>query len=112
MGKPNALMMRAALRYMQAHSEQTCIIGDNMDTDVIAGINSGLETVLVLSGVSRAEELPRYPYKPHHVVQDAAALVALLEELRVAIAHDSIAAIRAILARAVEDYRPACPKAA
>ena len=49
-GKPNALMMRAALRYMQAHSEETVIVGDNMDTDIIAGINSGMETVLVLSG--------------------------------------------------------------
>ena len=54
MGKPNAFMMRAALRYMQAHSEETLIVGDNMDTDIIAGIQSGLETVLVLSGVSRA----------------------------------------------------------
>jgi NagD protein len=81
-GKPNALMMRAALRYMQAHSEETCIVGDNMDTDVIAGINSGLETVLVLSGVSRAEDLPHYPYKPHHVVADAPALLELLERLR------------------------------
>jgi NagD protein len=81
-GKPNALMMRAALRYMQAHSEETCIIGDNMDTDIIAGINSGMETVLVLSGVSRAEDLPRYAYKPHHVAADAHALIALLDRLR------------------------------
>jgi NagD protein len=77
-GKPNALMMRAALRYMQAHSEDTLMIGDNMDTDIIAGINSGLETVLVLSGVSRPDELASYPYRPHHVVADAAALVELL----------------------------------
>ena len=81
-GKPNALMMRAALRYMQAHSEETCIIGDNMDTDIIAGINTGMETVLVLSGVSRAEELPRYPYKPHHVAADAEAVIALLDRLQ------------------------------
>jgi NagD protein len=80
-GKPNALMMRAALRYMQAHSEDTLMVGDNMDTDIIAGINSGMETVLVLSGVSRAEELGDYPYRPHHVVADAASLVALLERL-------------------------------
>jgi NagD protein len=63
---------------MQAHSEDTLMIGDNMDTDIIAGINSGLETVLVLSGVSRLEDLPTYPYRPHHVVADAAALVELL----------------------------------
>lgn len=80
-GKPNALMMRAALRYMQAHSEDTLMVGDNMDTDIIAGINSGMETVLVLSGVSRAEELDDYPYRPHHVVADATALLALLERI-------------------------------
>lgn len=80
-GKPNALMMRAALRYMQAHSEDTLMVGDNMDTDIIAGINSGMETVLVLSGVSRAEELDDYPYRPHHVVADAPALVELLERI-------------------------------
>jgi NagD protein len=80
-GKPNALMMRAALRYMQAHSEDTLIVGDNMDTDIIAGINSGMETVLVLSGVSRHEELRGYPYRPNHVVADAPALVELLAGL-------------------------------
>src|SRR4029453_18667719 len=77
-GKPNAFMMRAALRYLQVHSEDTWIAGDNMDTDIIAGIQSGLERVLVLSGVSRTEDLPHYPYRPHHVVPDAAALLALL----------------------------------
>lgn len=77
-GKPNAFMMRAALRYLQVHSEDTWIAGDNLDTDIIAGIQSGLETVLVLSGVSRAEDIPHYPYRPHHVVADAAALLALL----------------------------------
>jgi NagD protein len=80
-GKPNALMMRAALRYMQAHSEDTLMVGDNMDTDIIAGINSGMETVLVLSGVSRADDLPHYPYRPHHVVAAAPALVELLRRL-------------------------------
>ncbi|HEY7511463.1 MAG TPA: HAD-IIA family hydrolase [Vicinamibacteria bacterium] len=80
-GKPNAFMMRAALRYMQAHSEQTLIIGDNMDTDIIAGIQSGLETVLVLSGVSREEDLPSYPYRPHHVVAGARDVIALLERI-------------------------------
>jgi NagD protein len=77
-GKPNAFMMRAALRYMQAHSEHTWMVGDNMDTDIIAGIQSGLETVLVLSGVSRAEELPGYAYRPHHVARDAAEVLEVL----------------------------------
>lgn len=80
-GKPNALMMRAALRYMQAHSEDTLIIGDNMDTDIIAGINSGMETVLVLSGVSTEADLSRYAYRPHHVAGDALAVRELLERL-------------------------------
>jgi NagD protein len=77
-GKPNAFMMRAALRYLGTHSEDTWIVGDNMDTDVIAGIQSGLETVLVLSGVSRQEELPGYAYRPHHVAVDAHAVLDIL----------------------------------
>jgi NagD protein len=78
-GKPNAFMMRAALRYLQAHSEDTWIAGDNMDTDIIAGIQSGLETVLVLSGVTRREDLDHYAYRPHHVVEGAAELLELLK---------------------------------
>lgn len=77
-GKPNAFMMRAALRYLQTHSEDTWIVGDNMDTDIIAGIQSGLETVLVLSGVSRREELAGYAYRPHHVAENALAVVEIL----------------------------------
>ena len=77
-GKPNAFMMRAALRYLQTHTEETWIVGDNMDTDIIAGIQSGLQTLLVLSGVSRAEELPGYAYRPHHVAKDAHEVVEIL----------------------------------
>ena len=77
-GKPSAFMMRAALRYLQAHSEDTWMVGDNMDTDIIAGIQSGLETVLVLSGVSRADELAGYAYRPHHVARDAHEVLAVL----------------------------------
>jgi len=80
-GKPSPFMMRAALRYLQAHSEDTWIVGDNMDTDIIAGIQSGLETVLVLSGVSRREDLPRYPYRPHHIVDGAVEFMALLDKI-------------------------------
>ncbi len=64
-GKPNPYMMRAALRRMDAHSETTVMIGDNMETDIIAGIQSGLDTILVLSGVTEAHEIERYPYRPH-----------------------------------------------
>lgn len=81
-GKPNAFMMRAALRHLQAHSEETWMVGDNMDTDIIAGVQTGMTTVLVLSGVSREEDLARYAYRPDHVVPDAHALVALLERQR------------------------------
>jgi NagD protein len=77
-GKPSAFMMRAALRHMKAHSEDTWMVGDNMDTDIIAGVQSGMVTVLVLSGVSREEDLARFAYRPDHIVSDAVALRALL----------------------------------
>ncbi|HXB56871.1 MAG TPA: HAD-IIA family hydrolase [Vicinamibacteria bacterium] len=78
-GKPSAFMMRAALRHLQAHSEEAWMVGDNMETDIIAGLQTGLVTVLVLSGVSRREDLTRYAYRPDHIVPDAFALTALLE---------------------------------
>ena len=77
-GKPSAFMMRAALRHLKAHSEDAWMVGDNMDTDIIAGVQSGLVTVLVLSGVSREEDLARFAYRPDHIVADAAALRELL----------------------------------
>jgi NagD protein len=77
-GKPSAYMMRAALRALGVHSEDTWMVGDNMDTDIIAGVQSGLVTVLVLSGVSSQEDLPRYAYRPDHLVRDAPALQELL----------------------------------
>jgi len=77
-GKPSAFMMRVALRHMQAHSEDAWMVGDNMDTDIIAGVQTGMVTVLVLSGVSKEEDLPRFPYRPDHIVPDAIALRALL----------------------------------
>jgi NagD protein len=79
-GKPNAIMMRAALRHLHVHSEETWIIGDNMETDIIAGIQSGMRTVLVLSGVSRREDLVRYAYRPHHIVPGVADVLPLLEK--------------------------------
>jgi NagD protein len=78
-GKPNPVMMRAALRHLGAHSEHAWIVGDSMDTDIIAGIQSGMRTVLVLTGVSRREDLPRYAYRPHHVLNAVSELPALLE---------------------------------
>ena len=67
-GKPNPLMMRTALNHLGVHSEQTVMIGDNMETDIIGGLQAGLETVLVLSGVTSRSELSRYSYQPNRVV--------------------------------------------
>jgi NagD protein len=72
MGKPQAWMMRSALNRLGAHSENAIIIGDNMQTDILAGIQSGVETILVLTGVSQVVDLPRYPYRPHHVFERVA----------------------------------------
>ncbi len=66
-GKPNAWIMRAALNNIDAHSENTIIVGDNLETDIRAGIQAGIETVLVLSGVSTREDIERMPYRPNHV---------------------------------------------
>jgi NagD protein len=74
-GKPNPLMMRSALNRLEAHSESTAMIGDRMDTDVISGIEAGLETVLVLTGVTRREDVDRFPYRPSRVVDSIADLV-------------------------------------
>jgi NagD protein len=74
-GKPNPLMMREALRAIDAHSETTVMIGDRMDTDVVAGIEAGLETILVLSGITTREEAGRFPYLPSRIVDSVAALV-------------------------------------
>ncbi len=71
-GKPNAWMMRAALNYMKAHSDETVIIGDNMSTDILAGIQAGMDTILVLSGFSQREDLMQYPYQPSHIYDTVA----------------------------------------
>ena len=71
-GKPNPLMMRTALNYLDIHSEDTVMVGDRMETDIIAGVESGMETILVLTGVTRREDVRRYPYQPTHIVQSVA----------------------------------------
>jgi NagD protein len=68
LGKPNPLMMRSALKRLGATREQTVIIGDRMDTDIIAGIESEIDTVLVLTGVTAEADISRYPYRPRYVV--------------------------------------------
>jgi NagD protein len=74
-GKPNPLMMRSALNAIEAHSEQTAMIGDRMDTDVVAGLEAGLHSILVLTGVSTRELAQRYPYLPSRIVDSVADLV-------------------------------------
>ncbi len=73
-GKPNPFMMRAALNYLGVHSENTMIIGDRMDTDIVAGVQSGMETVLVLSGITRMEEVGRFAYVPGKILNSIADL--------------------------------------
>jgi NagD protein len=75
-GKPNPLMMRSALNTVGGHSESTAMIGDRMDTDVVAGIEAGLETILVLTGVTTRAMVDRFPYRPSRIVDSVADLVA------------------------------------
>ncbi|HEU4657855.1 MAG TPA: HAD-IIA family hydrolase [Capillimicrobium sp.] len=74
-GKPNPLMMRSALNAIDAHSETTAMIGDRMDTDVVSGLEAGLETILVLTGVTSREEAERFPFRPSRIVDSVADLV-------------------------------------
>jgi NagD protein len=68
-GKPNPLMMRHGLRRLNALRENTVIIGDRMDTDIVAGVEAEIETVLVLSGVTSRQDIPRFPYQPTHILE-------------------------------------------
>jgi NagD protein len=70
--KPNPFMMRSALNHLGVHSENTVMIGDRMDTDIIAGIESGMETILVLSGLTKREQISDYPFQPQHVLDSVA----------------------------------------
>jgi NagD protein len=79
-GKPNALMMRSALRAIHAHSESTVMIGDRMDTDIVAGLEAGLETILVLSGISDEVSSQRHAFRPTYVVKSVADLIEALGE--------------------------------
>jgi NagD protein len=74
-GKPNPLMMRSALNAIEAHSEDTAMIGDRMDTDVISGLEAGLHTVLVLTGVTTRDEADRFPFRASRVVDSVADLL-------------------------------------
>lgn len=71
-GKPNPLMMRSAINFLGVHSEDTIMVGDRMDTDIAAGVQSGMDTILVLSGLTRREDVERYPYLPTHILESVA----------------------------------------
>jgi NagD protein len=73
-GKPNPLMMRSALNYLDVHSEDTVMVGDRMDTDILAGVESGMETILVLTGVTSRKDVARYPYQPTRIVESVAEI--------------------------------------
>ncbi|MCX2734035.1 HAD-IIA family hydrolase [Saccharopolyspora sp. NFXS83] len=74
-GKPNPLMMRSALRALGSHSENTLMIGDRMDTDVRSGLESGLQTILVLTGISDENTAELFPYRPTKVINSVGDLV-------------------------------------
>ena len=74
-GKPNPLMMREGLNQIEAHSESSAMVGDRMDTDVLGGLEAGLQTFLVLTGVTQADEIDRFPYVPSQVVASIADLI-------------------------------------
>ena len=74
-GKPNPMMFRSAMNKIGAHSENTAMIGDRMDTDIVAGIEAGLHTILVLTGISDEAEIKRYPFRPDEVLAGVHELV-------------------------------------
>ncbi len=77
-GKPNPMMFRSALNRIDGHSESTTMVGDRMDTDIVAGIEAGLRTVLVLTGSTRAEDVTRFPFRPGRVVESIADVIDLV----------------------------------
>lgn len=74
-GKPNPLIMRHAIKKLGCKPEDTLIIGDRMDTDIIAGVESEIETALVLSGITKREDLVMFPYQPNHILERAADII-------------------------------------
>lgn len=77
-GKPNPMMMRRALNAIDGHSETTAMIGDRMDTDVVSGMEAGLYTILVLTGVTQRDQIDRFPFRPSLVVDSVADLIDLV----------------------------------
>ena len=74
-GKPNPLMMRSALKKLNTKREETIIIGDRMDTDILAGLEAELDTLLVLSGITSEDRLQYFSYQPHFVLNGVIDLI-------------------------------------
>lgn len=74
-GKPNPLMMRSALNAIDAHSEETVMIGDRMDTDIVSGLEAGMQTVLVLTGITDRDMAERFPFRPTRILDSVADLI-------------------------------------
>ena len=74
-GKPNPLMLRQGLKQIDCHSSEIVFIGDRMDTDIIAGIESNVDTVLVLSGMHQLEDVDKFPYRPKYIVGGVVDLI-------------------------------------
>ncbi|WP_394811289.1 HAD hydrolase-like protein [Streptomyces xanthii] len=77
-GKPHPLMMRTGLNAIGAHSETAAMIGDRMDTDVLAGLEAGMQTFLVRTGLTSDADIEKYPFRPSTVVDSIADLVDLV----------------------------------
>ena len=77
-GKPNPMMFRSAMNRIEAHSESTMMIGDRMDTDIVAGIEAGLDTILVLTGSTRASDVKSFPFRPGRVLDSIADVIDLV----------------------------------
>jgi NagD protein len=77
MGKPNPLMMRHGLKKLGCHRIEAAIIGDRMDTDIIAGIETEIDTVLVLSGVTTLADIDKFPYRPKYILRDVGEIIGL-----------------------------------
>ena len=79
-GKPNPLMMRTGLKILGCHSAEAVMVGDRMDTDVISGMESGMHTILVLSGVSTWETVEEYAYRPTMILNGVGDIVKEAQE--------------------------------
>jgi len=73
-GKPSSVMLRAARKELELTTDQTIVIGDTMETDILGGVQLGFKTILVLSGATQGEDLARYAYRPDKVVESIADL--------------------------------------